>query len=237
MNETTTRQGTARSTDPPATTDLAKDRAQDVASSAADQARDVTETAKQQAQTVAGEAKGQAQHLVQRTKEELRSQADERASQFSGTLRDVGNQLRALSEGHAQEGVVADVSRDVAHRAHDLADRIDQGGIDRILDDVRSAARRRPGMFLFGAAAAGFLTARIFRDVQEVSQEGAQRSTGPLTDRRSGAYRPLAPAFGTADPTGPAVMPLAADLPPASVGETVGTGGALGSPARPDGAS
>ncbi len=238
MNETTTTdRPLSQTNDPPGTTDVAKDQAKDLASTAAGQARDVTETARQQVEVVASEAKDHAQHLARRTKEELRAQADERATQFSNSLRDVGSQLRSLANGNAQEGMVADLSRDLGHRVQGFADRIDQGGFDGVIDDVRRMARRRPGMFLAGAAAAGFVAARLFRDLQEVQGEGDRAH---LTNGHDESYRPPAtagmstgtmptgtsttpsgsstmpagsstmPTVGSVDPaSGPAVMPLA----------------------------
>ncbi len=252
MNETTTteRHLSTTTTDPPETTDVAREQARDLASSAAGQAKDVTQTAKQQVEVVASEARDHARHLAHRTKEELRAQADERASQFSESLRDVGSQLRSLANGNAQEGMVADVSRDLGHRVQGFADRIEQGGIDGVLDDVRRAARRHPGMFLAGAAAAGFLAARMFRDLQEVQGDDARdhrtnghdeayrRTPAPASAPRmpasttmpgtttSGTTMPV----GSVDPgSGPAVMPLA------DSGLT--SSPSVDTPVRPDGAS
>jgi hypothetical protein len=246
MNETTTtsrRNPTEGNADPPRTADVARDRAQEVASTAADQAKDVTQTAKAQVEVVASEARDHAQHLARRTREELQAQADERASQFSASLRDVGSQLRSLANGNAQEGVVADLSRDFGHRIQGVADRIDQGGVEGVLDDVRQMARRHPGMFLAGAAAAGFLATRMFRDLQEVQSEDSahdHRSNGHLT--RGESYRPTAAPVGTVDPTGgPAVMPLAdsglTSTAPPVVGSSATGPATVDTPLRPDGAS
>jgi len=242
MNETTTTsrrptmQGTA---DPPGTTDVAKDRAKEVASSAADQAKDVKDTAKQQVEVVASEARDHAQHLARRTREELQAQADERASQFSQSLRDVASQIRSLADGNAQEGVVLDVSRDIGHRIQGLADRLDQGGVEEVMRDVRRTARRHPGMFLAGAAAAGFLATRVFRDLQEVSHEDGKGSHS--SNGYGQTYRPTAPPVGTVDPLGgPSVMPLAdsglTSAPPPVAGTTA-PGRTVETPLRPDGAS
>jgi hypothetical protein len=211
-------------------TDVAKDRGKQVASSAADQAKNVTDTAKEQVEVVATEARDHVQQLAHRTKDELRAQADERAGQLSNTLRDVGGQLRSLSEGNAQEGMVSDLSRDLSHRVQGFADRIDDGGVEGILDDVKRAARRRRGIFLVGAAAAGFVVARAFRDLQDVSSDGDQPHH---SDGSHGApIRATAPPVGSIDPLGgPAVMPLSDP----ALGTTPPP--VTGSPLRSDGAS
>jgi len=48
-----------------------------------------------------------------------------------------------------------------------LATRLDQGGLDAVMADMRSWARRQPGTFLLGAVAAGFVVGRVVRAVKD----------------------------------------------------------------------
>jgi hypothetical protein len=53
---------------------------------------------------------------------------------------------------------------------------MEQGGPQGVLDDVSRFARRRPGMFLAGAAGIGFVVGRLVR-AGVASQEDGDQST------------------------------------------------------------
>ena len=179
------------------TTEMAEQKAKDVAASTAEQARDVADVAMEQAQAVAGDAASQVRHVTQRTKAELKTQADERAAQMSQTLREAARQMQKMADNSGESGMVVDLSRDAGQRIEALAQRIEHGGVDRIVADVKAAARRRPGTFLLGAMAAGFAVGRLVRDAQ--AAEPDRHGDLPQPD---GAYRIPEPRdFLASDPT------------------------------------
>ncbi len=179
------------------TTEVAEQKAKDVAASTAEQARGVADVAMEQAHAVAGDAATQVRHLTRRTKDELRTQADERAAQMSQTLRETARQMQRMADNSGESGMVVDLSRDAGQRIDALAQRIEHGGVDRIVADVKAAARRRPGTFLLGAVAAGFAVGRLVRDAQ--AAEPDRHDDLPHPD---GPYRiPEPQDFLASDPT------------------------------------
>jgi hypothetical protein len=94
----------------------------------------------------------------------LRDQGRSQADQLAGAIRRVGDQADALAAGRVDEaGNVADYVRRAGGQVRQVADRLDERGVDGVVDDVQNFARRRPGAFLLGCAAAGFVTGRLLR--------------------------------------------------------------------------
>ncbi len=135
------------------------------------EASKVTETAKDQVGQVADEAGRQARNLIDETRAQLRSQAQEQADRISVTLSDLANQLRGMADNAPDpSSSVASLVGDGASRLEDFATRLQSGGLDTVVEDLKAMARRRPGAFLAGAAAAGVVVGRIFRNV-DLSQQ------------------------------------------------------------------
>jgi hypothetical protein len=107
----------------------------------------------------------------------------------------------------------------VADGGRQVADWLDHRGLDGVLTEMRSFARRRPGIFLLGAGVTGFVIGRVAKSTagadldQGLSSSdsvagdpGADRDAYSTQDRRS--YEPsvaMPPEPGTATwsrPTG-----------------------------------
>jgi hypothetical protein len=173
-------------------TEAAAQQSRQVAQSAKAEASQVTDTAKDQARQVKDEAATQARNLVDQAKSELRSQSRSRADQAAKAVRRVADQAAALAEGRTQDaGPVADYARKASGRARQVADRLDERGVEGVMNDVQDFARRRPGAFLLGCAAAGFVAGRLIRG-------GAASSSGPS---------------GTPDEGFPVVAPVPTETP------------------------
>lgn len=162
-------------------TDVAKEQASQVASSATEKAGQVAQTTKEQAQEVVAEATAQARNLAG----ELKTQVNEQA----GTQRDrLVEQLRSMSDeltqmvygGGSQSGVASEVASQLSTRAHDLAGYLDGKEPGDILIAVQNYARRKPGTFLIGAAVAGMVAGRLTRGARAAaaSSEDSRQSVG-----------------------------------------------------------
>jgi arylsulfatase A-like enzyme len=146
------------------TADAPGTQGQDTAARAASEASQATETAKEQARQVKDEVASQARGLVDQAKSELRDQGRSQADQVAHAIRRVSDQADALAAGRVDEaGNVADYVRRASDQVGRVADRLDQRGVDGVVNDVQDFARRRPGTFLLGCAAAGFVTGRLLR--------------------------------------------------------------------------
>ena len=136
------------------TTDPAESAAGSVAQSAADEARATADTAKSE---VAG--------LARTAQAELHKQSDEQTRRLADRVRGVSSQLDGIARGDApQDGVVADLVRQAADKTGQFAQRLDEGGIDRVTADVKQFARQRPGIFLTCAFGLGVVAGRTLRN-------------------------------------------------------------------------
>lgn len=135
-----------------------------VAHTAVDASKDVAHEAKAQASNVAGQAKEQMSNVVHQARSELTTQAHQRAEQAATGLQTFADQLGALSEGRPQDaGHVGALVGDAQQRVHQYAQELQTRGPQAVIDDLAQLARKRPLVFLAGAAAAGFAAGRMAR--------------------------------------------------------------------------
>jgi len=126
--------------------------------------RELADTVRTQADQVKGELAGQAREMLAETQGQLRQQADVQASRVASVLFEVGTQAAALSEGRpAQAGPLVDYAEQAAEWLDNAASLIEDRGLDGLAADVVDFARRRPAVFLAGAAVVGFGIGRVIR--------------------------------------------------------------------------
>ncbi len=146
----------------------AADKAKEAASTAADQGKNVAGTAKEEAANVAGTAKEQARNVVGDTVKQVQSQVGTQATsqrdKLSETLRTFGDDLEKMVQGEGSgSGMAAEIAREVSDRVRSISTQIENREPTELLEDVRSFARRKPGVFLLGALVAGVAAGRVFR--------------------------------------------------------------------------
>jgi hypothetical protein len=154
---------TTGSTSPPS-------RVEQAADATREQASQVAGTAKEQVSDVMQQAREQAQSTAHRVQDDVRTRANEEATKFAETLRQASQQMNAMADAGAstesgQPALASSLVREGAQATQRLAERLDQGGVDAVLADVRTWARRNPGGFLLGAAVAGFVVGRAARNL------------------------------------------------------------------------
>lgn len=162
-------------------------RASNAASTAKEEAASVTDNAKSQAGEVAGaageqakavveDAKYQARRVVDDSRQQLMNQASEQTTKLAGSVRDVSKQLQGVKSGQAPQGIVGDIANEAASMTSRLAETLETRSPDELIGEVRTFARRRPGMFLLGALGAGFVAGRLVRSVDTQSLMDAAKS-------------------------------------------------------------
>ncbi len=162
------------------TASVAADAAAQTAGTAAEGARQVASEAAQQVTEVTRQATDQARELVNQAQTQFREQATNQTQRAASGLTDVGRQIRALAEGQTDKaGFAADGARQIADKVDEVASRLEQRGFDGTLEDLRNFARRRPGMFLLGATAAGFVAGRLGKGMQAAQQPSGVQSAQP----------------------------------------------------------
>ena len=164
-----------------------------------------TEQAKQQGQQLATKARQQASKLANRGGEQVKRQladqkhnAAQRIAPVQTALRETAHQLRSQGQGPSARYV---------DRATDQLERFSgylrDTDVDEIIGEVRGVARRRPALFLGGAATLGFLATRFLKSSsqeQDASRGERYGTTGTAPGGAEASYGVREPA--TAPPPG-----------------------------------
>ncbi|WP_115944534.1 hypothetical protein [Amycolatopsis thermalba] len=189
---------------------------QAVREQAAESGSQVTGTAAEQAREVASEAQRQVRNLKDQGVDQLRAQARTSQQKAAGNLNSIADQLDRMSE-QSESGIAQDIVREVSQRAKKVASWLDSREPGELVDELRGFARRKPGLFLAGAAAAGLLAGRLTRGsaaaVSEQSSGGAPQPRTP-TETTYPTGTPAEMTYPTGTPTETAVHPPTTAMPP-----------------------
>ncbi|MBO1756494.1 hypothetical protein [Allobranchiibius sp. CTAmp26] len=164
----------------------AKDAAADVAGHGQQAAADVARTGQQAAGQVAGEAKDRASDLLGKTKIQVNEQVEVQRTSAVQTLRDLGEQLAAMTDHVEQQGTAIDAATTARDRVRGAADWLDQRDGAQVLHEVRQFGRQRPGTFLGLAALAGVVAGRLTRGVVAEHTDTEHADTGAGSERPTG---------------------------------------------------
>jgi len=175
----------------------ATQQGQQLARIASEQGRELVGTVKERASEVTSELVEQGQTLAQDARTQVEEQAKQQTRRLAGTLTKLGNEAQALAEGRPEE---AESVREYVRRAgegltgsadrlYGLADNVEERGLGGVFEDLSAFARRRPGMFLLGAAVAGFGVARVVRsssaDSDDEEDAPGRPASTPAASRRT----------------------------------------------------
>jgi hypothetical protein len=175
----------------------------------------VADTAAEQAKQVTGEATRQARNLVEEGKGQVAEQARQGQQKAAGSLHTLADQLEEMARRSDSDGIASDVTRQAAERARDVASWLEQHEPGDLLTEVRTFARRRPGMFLAGAALAGVLAGRLTRGVV-AAQSDEEADAAPDRGMSDAPAPPRVATTGYADE-----VPTATEPPPPVTGYSV----------------
>ena len=126
--------------------------------------KELAATVKEQAGQVSGELREQAVQLVDEARELLQTRANAQTERLAQNMRRLGNKAGAVAQGWPnEESGVRDYIWQLAERLDLAADEIELRGIDGLVDEVQSFARRNPTAFMVGAALVGFGVGRLIR--------------------------------------------------------------------------
>jgi hypothetical protein len=182
-----------------------------------ERASELKDTAAEHAGAVASEAKQQARNVMDETRGEIGRQLDEQGRRAGQAARHASEQLHTMADS-AEPGVVTDITRQLGDGLANVAQSVEQGGVQGVADDLRRFARRQPGLFLAGAGIAGFVVARLLRSGAMSGSNGNGRPSSSAMRARTDQW----PGEIRSDP---------AIAPQAPVG--LGAGGTLGGTVTP----
>lgn len=174
-------------------TDAAKQEAAELKDTAQAEAGHVVETAKQEASAVGQEVKTQVKDVYRQTTQELREQAATQQQRVAEGLRSLGQQFGSMAQGSQEQGMAVDLVQQASQRLTDVSSWLGDRDPGSLLNEVKSFARRKPGVFIVGAAIAGIAAGRLTRAFAEDARE-QHDSGGTGTNGGGGAVPPPPPA-------------------------------------------
>src|SRR4051794_1679897 len=179
---TTTTTTATMTTDQPSTTDVAKDEAKNVGQTAAEAGSQVASTAADQAKEVVQETQRQARDLMEQGRAQLKDQAISQQQKAAQGLTSLAGELRGLADGTSQgaPGPARDLLHQASGMVEQFADKLQNREPAELLAEVRRFARRRPGAFLLGAAAAGLALGRLTSGMKAAHSDGSSSGSGGM---------------------------------------------------------
>jgi hypothetical protein len=154
-----------------------KAEASRLAGQASEAGSHVAQVAKDETKRVASETGTQVKNLVQNAGQELRDQAATQQSRVAEGLRSVGSELNGMAENSESSGMARDLVQQVAQRANSAASWLDAREPGSLLEEVKSFARQRPGVFIAVAAGAGLLAGRLTRALVQPAESDTTSGT------------------------------------------------------------
>ena len=195
--------------------------------SATDEGRRVAGVAKEEAGNVAAEAKDQLTGLMEEARSQVAEQGAVQRDRLVQSLAAFSDDLDHMAQQSDRSGMATDLARQAAGRARDLSIRLDGREPADILADVRTFARRRPGIFLFGALAAGVVAGRLTRGAKDSSSStGSTSGTGTSSSGSSARSGTTPSPYVASEPVDAVVV--VEEAPTAPIGDAVQ--GSLGDP-------
>ena len=184
-------------TDSPSTADVAKGEAKNVQETAVQAGSQVASTATDQAKEVVQETQRQAKDLLDQGKSQVREQASSQQQKAGQSLTSLAQELRGLADGTSSgaPGPARDLLQQASGIVDDFAHKLQTRDPGELLDEVRSFARRKPGLFLLGAAAAGVVAGRLTRGVTAAHSDSGPSSTGTTAYPAQSNYVDPTPSY------------------------------------------
>ena len=169
--------------DAPGTTRLRNTATGSTTEGVAEATKGVASTAKEQGREVAGQVAAQARSVAGDMRRRVTDEAHTQNQRLASGLRQLADQLDEMATDRADSP-----ARSIVHRLGEggrrAADFLERQGPEGALREVQELARRRPGMFLLGAALAGFAMGRLGKGLV-----GAGTGTGTVAGDGGGVYR------------------------------------------------
>ncbi|MCA1835939.1 MAG: hypothetical protein LC721_06310, partial [Actinobacteria bacterium] len=199
--------------------DLVADEAARVGQSAKDAGDRVARTAAGQAREVAAETTHQAWDLLEQGRQQLREQAAFQQEKVALRLATVADELREMAHS-SKSDPVSELARHGAESLDQLASWVRDHQAGELLEQARRFARRRPGVFLLGAALAGVVAGRLTSSGVAAVKQSDDTGSAPQGAADSG-YGPAAaqpavvrPRTSPENPSGQAGSGMAYPAPP-----------------------
>jgi hypothetical protein len=159
----------------------------------------VAHTTADQAREVAAETTHQVRGLLEQGRQQLHEQAAFQQEKVALRLATVADELREMAHG-SRSVPVSGLADHGAESLHQLASWLKDHEPGDLVEQARCFARRRPGVFLLGAALAGVVAGRLTSSGVAVVRQSDDAGAEPL---RTAPLSPPPPANPSLRPTSP----------------------------------
>jgi hypothetical protein len=177
---------------------------------------------------VAAEAARQGRDLARQTQDELTAQASQQQQRLAGSLHALGDELASMASQSENPGVATDLVHQAAGTTRNVASWLEEREPGQLLEDVKTFARQRPGLFIALAAGAGLVAGRLTRGLADSGNDDAPSPIQGETPSPELPVPDVAPAgagFATVPDETP--VPSAWDVPAERPGYPEQAGGSL----------
>ena len=142
----------------------------------------------EQASEVSREVSSVATRLVEDTRSQLRERAETQLGHLAEGLELLHRQTLALAQGRLDDaGSLVGYVQEGADQVGDLAERVQQRGLDGLVVDIKRFARSRPVVFLMGSAVAGLAVGRLLRNEAAAVQGRRAQDQVPASETSAGS--------------------------------------------------
>lgn len=167
---------------------VAKEQASAVKDTAVDKGQQVVEVAKEQAAAVTAEASNHAKDLLSQGRDELGSQLVTQQQRLGSLVHSFAEELGSMGSSADNPGPLSGLAKQGSRTVGELAHRLENSEPSDLLNDVRNFARRRPVVFLTGAALAGILVGRLSRSLASEAHDNKVAAETPALPASTGTY-------------------------------------------------
>ncbi|MDY7229048.1 hypothetical protein [Hyalangium rubrum] len=111
---------------------------------------------------IAQAGKEQVKRLGGVTRERVYHQVDDKKEEFIKSLHGIADSLQGVGkEGNL--GAVQPLVESAVQVIHKVSDRLEKGSTEELIRDAQTQIRQRPGLFIAGCVAIGFLAGRVLK--------------------------------------------------------------------------
>lgn len=190
---------------------MVKDQAADLGQNAVQAGKHAADTAKEQASAVTAEAARQGKDLARQAQSELAAQAGQQQQRLAGSLHALGNELASMASRSENPGVATDLVHQAAGTTRHVASWLEDREPGQLLEDVKTFARQRPGLFIALAAGVG-VAARLTRGLADSGSDGTPAPVQPAPGQPAAVPEETLPPLP--ELTVPDVAPAGANFAP-----------------------
>lgn len=162
------------------TTQQIKDQTRAVGETAVHAGGDVVQSAKEQGREVVAETGRQARQLYGQVRSEVTDQARTQQKRIADGLYSVANEAARIADRGGESGPATQIVREASGRIIQAGHWLEVREPGHVLDELKTYARRHPGVFLLAAGVLGVVAGRLAKNaIGGTSDEGSSSVPHP----------------------------------------------------------